>query len=166
MHSDITAISIETPGRSFVIVSVYIPCSTNQKEIDKEAITTQLNLISKVFTEKMSQHPDTEFILMGDFNQWDSHWGGDHLISHAHQGKGQKMFEFMADFNLVQLLRRGTPIYHSSSGASFTIDLVFTSDRLAQTRLGCKLHKTHHGSDHEAIEIEFDITTPDTIIPP
>lgn len=114
----------------------------------------------------MSQNPDTEFILAGDFNRWDSHWGGDHLISHARQREGEKLIEFMADFNLVQLLRRGTPTYHSPSGAFSTIDLVFTSDRLAQTRLECKLHKTHHGSDHEAIETELDITTPDTIIPP
>lgn len=52
LHSNITAISMETTGRSFLIVSMYIPCSTNQKKIDEERLITRLNLISKVFTEQ------------------------------------------------------------------------------------------------------------------
>lgn len=37
-HPDITAISIEITGRSFLIVSMYTLCSTNQKEKDKKAL--------------------------------------------------------------------------------------------------------------------------------
>lgn len=51
-----------------MIVSIYILYSTNPKKIDKKSLMTQLNLISKVFTEEMSQNSDIEFILTEDFN--------------------------------------------------------------------------------------------------
>ena len=67
------------------------------------------------------------------------------------------MIEFMSDLSLVQLLQRGTQTYHSPSGTSSTIDLIFTLEKLARDVLKCKLHNTHHGSDHEAIESQFDL---------
>lgn len=80
--------------------------------------------------------------------------------------KSQKLIEFMAYFNLVKLLCRRTPTYHSSSGKSSKIDLVFTSDRRAQTQPKCKLHNAYYISDHKAIETELNIIIPDIIIPP
>ncbi len=63
----------------------------------------------------------------------------------------------MSHLSLVQLLQLGTQTYNSSLGSSSTIDLVFTSERLARCLLKCKLHNTHHGSDHEAIESQSDL---------
>ena len=63
----------------------------------------------------------------------------------------------MSDLNLVQLFQLGTQTYDSPPGTSSTIDLVFTSERLTRDVLECKLHNTHHGSDHEAIESQFDL---------
>ncbi len=166
LRLDITAIDIEITGRSFLIVSIYIPCGTNQKEKDKESLTTRLSLIHKVIIEETSENPDNEFVLTGDFNQGDAHLRDDRLISHTQQGEGKKLIEFMAGFNIVQLLRHGTPIYHSPSGESSTIDSIFTGDRLVQIQLGCKFCNTHHASDHKAVETELYITTPDTVIPP
>ena len=90
-------------------------------------------------------------------NRWDSYWGGDAIGSHSQQGESAKLIEFISDLSLVQLLQRGTQTYHSPSGTSSTIDPVFTSERLAIDVLECKLHNTHHGSDHEAIESQFDL---------
>ena len=42
-------------------------------------------------------------------------------------------------------------------GSSSTIDLVFTPERLARGVVECKLHNTHHGSDHEAFVSKFDL---------
>lgn len=86
-----------------------------------------------MFIEKTSQNPDTELVLTGYFNQYVVHWESDHLIFCTRQGKNKKLIEFMTDFNLVQLLCRGTLTYHLSKSESSTIDLVFTSGWLVQT---------------------------------
>ncbi len=80
--------------------------------------------------------------------------------------KSQKLIEFMAYFNLLQLLRRRTNKYHSSSGKSSTIDLVFISDRRAQTQPKYKLHNAYYRSDHKVNETELNIIIPNTIMPP
>ena len=95
--------------------------------------------------------------MTGDFNHWDSYWGGDAIGSHSRQGESAKLIKFMSDLSLVQLLQRGTQTYHSPSGTSSTIDLVFTLERLARDVLECKLHNTHYGSDHKVIESQFDL---------
>lgn len=51
-----------------MIVFIYILYCINQKKINKKNLMTQLNLISKVFTEEMSQNSDIQFILIEDFN--------------------------------------------------------------------------------------------------
>lgn len=48
---------------------------------------------------------------MGDFNRWDSLWGGNSRASHARQGEGQLLIDLMTDLDLHLLLPRGTMTY-------------------------------------------------------
>ena len=136
---------------------MYMPSSSGRTEIHQQNLVTPLNHIHQAFETEKSQNPETELILTGEFNRWNSFWGGNAIGSHSRQGKGAKLIEFMSDLSLVQLLQRGTQTYHSSSGTSSTIDLVFILERLSRDVLECKLHNTHYGSDHEAIESQFDL---------
>ncbi len=152
LHSNITGLTSQICNRFFLIISMYMPYSSGQTEIDQQNLVTQLHNIHQAFEMEKSQNPETELILTSDFNRLDSYWGSDAIGSHSRQGKTAKLIEFMLDLSLVQLLQRGTKTYQSPSGTSPTIDLVFTSERLVRDVLECKLHNTHHGSDHEAIE--------------
>ena len=156
-HSDITGLTVQIGKRRFLIISVYIPCSSGRVEIDQQNLATRLRYIYQALEGAKSQHPETALVLTGDFNRWDFHWGGDFIGAHSRQGEGAGLIDFMSDLGLIQLLQRGTQTYHSPLGTSSTIDLVFTSKRLARSLLECKLYNTHHGSDHEAIETHFDL---------
>ena len=156
-HSNITGLAVHLGNRFFLIISVYVPCSSRRIETNQQNLATRLHYIHQALEIEKSQNPETELILTGDFNRWDSYWRGDAIGSHPRQGEGARLIEFMSDLNLVQLLQCGTQTYHSPLGSSSTIDLVFTSERLARCILECKLHNTHHGSDHEAIESQFDL---------
>ena len=113
-----------------------------------------------------SQNLETELILTGDFNCWDSYLGNGVIRSHSRQGKCVKWIEFMSDSSLVQLLQRGTQTYHSSLGSSSTVDLVFTSEWLARCVLECKFHNTYHSCDHEAIQSQFDLKMAEVMYAP
>ena len=53
----------------------------------------------------------------------------------------------------------GIPLLHGPRGRS-TIDLIFTTQRLAEGHVRCAIHNMTHGSDHEAIETSFTISMP------
>ena len=156
-HPDITGLTSQICNRFFLIISMYIPCSSGQTKIDQQNLITQMPHIHQAFETEKSQNPKMKLILTGNFNCWDSYWGGDAIGSHFWQGKGAKLIEFMSNLGLVQLLQRGTQTCYSFLGTSFIIDLVFTSEQLARDVLECKLHNTHYGSNHEAIELQFDL---------
>ncbi|KAL9572236.1 hypothetical protein ACKAV7_003619 [Fusarium commune] len=65
----------------------------------------------------------------------------------------------MTEFDLTSLLPRGTKTW---SGGDFetTVDLVLASADLASSTVKCMIHGTEHGSDHRAIETEFDVSVP------
>ncbi len=151
-HPDITGLTSQIRNRFFLIISMYVPCSSGRTKIDQQNLVTRLHHIHQAFATEKSLNPETKLILTGDFNRWDLHCGGVAIGYHSLQGKSAKLFEFMSNLSLVQLLQRGTQTYHSPSGTSSTIDLVFTSEQLARDVLECKLHNTHCGFDHEAIE--------------
>ena len=65
--------------RYFLIILVYIPCITNRQEHNKEELSSRLNLISAVYDEEKRSHRDIELIIAGDFNRWDSLWGGNEI---------------------------------------------------------------------------------------
>lgn len=108
--------------------------------------------------------PHLELILTGDFNRWDVLWGGDGIASHSRQGEGQPLVNLMADLDLQLLLPRGTITYTGATrlgNAASTIDLIFSSTRLAEDRILCTTLDTDHRSDHAAIQTVFTMATPE-----
>lgn len=102
-------------------------------------------------------------VITEDFNRWDSLWGRNSLASHPRQGEGQLLIDLMSDLDLQLLLPRGTVTYTGATRSGFTsstIDLIFSTPRLAEERLVCKVHDTDHGLDHSAIETVFAINQP------
>lgn len=71
----------------------------------------------------------------------------------------------MNEHALLSLLPRGTETWQSGDRES-TIDLMLASEELAATVCSCQIHETEHGSDHRAIETEFDVAPPDHYIEP
>ncbi|GKU07977.1 unnamed protein product [Fusarium langsethiae] len=65
----------------------------------------------------------------------------------------------MNEFDLMSLLPRGTKTW-SGGGFETTVDLVLASADLASSAVKCMIHGTEHGSDHRAIETEFDVSVP------
>lgn len=107
-------------------------------------------------------HPQLEVILAGHFNRWDTLWGGNSVASHSRQGEGSLIIDLMADLDLQLLLPQGTITYRrgkAQSSHSSTLDLIFTTEKLATEVLVCKPHETQHGSNHEAIESKFSLMT-------
>lgn len=131
-HPDITGLTVQLCGRSFLNISIYVPYSSGRTEVDEQNLAIRLHHVYQAFERERSQNPEIEIIVAGDFNRWNSHWGGDAIRAHPRQGEGVKLIDFMMDTSLVQLLQCGTQTYHSPSGTSSTIDLVFTSERLAR----------------------------------
>lgn len=165
-HSDITAILYFLPKRTIFVVSVYIPHSTNSSE-DEPKLLARLDLIKKTFLDKKESIPNLELIVCGDFNRWDTLWGGDHLASHSRQGEGRSIVEFISDLDLQLLLPRGTITYLGNSrGGESTIDLVMATNRLHSERTRCQTHETEHGSDYLTILTEFVTSAPAPIFAP
>jgi hypothetical protein len=99
-----------------------------------------------------------EIIIVGDFNRHDQLWGGDD-VSLARQGEADPIIDFMIEFALSSLLKRGTTTWHGAGqngDCESTIDLVLTSENLTESMVKCAILGTEHGSDHCAIETVFD----------
>ncbi|KAJ3454196.1 hypothetical protein MRS44_018090 [Fusarium solani] len=101
----------------------------------------------------------TDVILAGDFNRHDQLWGGDEVTGRR-QGEASPIIDLMDEHGLLSLLPRGTKTWEGPGGES-TIDLMLASAELADEMVHCGIHPTEHGSDHRAIETEFDLTTPE-----
>lgn len=160
-HPDLTAVYAQVGKRDLFIASIYIPCSSNRPEADEKVLGSRLNLVKKAFMKEKETCPQLEVILAGDFNRWDTLWGGNPVASYSRQGEGSLIIDLMADLDLQLLLPQGTIIYRggrAQSPHSSTLDLIFTTEKLATEVLICQPHKTQHGSDHEAIESKFSLT--------
>ena len=165
-HSDITALLLSHLERSILVVSVYIPCSTSSLQ-DEPQLVLRLDHIRKIYKEMQSTTPELELMVSGDFNRWDTLWGGNHLALHPRQGEGRAVIEFLSKLDLQLLLPRGTITYSDNSrGGSSTIDLIMTTSRLYSERLVCCTHETEHGSDHLAISLRFQIDSPEALVTP
>lgn len=160
-HSDITAViyDLEGKNRKIMLVSVYIPCIRNQRERDRKQLITRLSLIKQAYAIEKSVDVELELILTGDFNRWDSLWGGNQVATHGRQGEAEPLVELMAELNLQSLLPRGI-ITYSAREVSSTIDLIFTTARLAEEVEQSEVHECNHGSDHEAILSRFSTAIP------
>lgn len=75
-HSDLTAVLLSLSDRAILLISVYIPCSTSTSK-DEPRLMSCLNLINETYLKVRKNTPNLELIVSGDFNWWDTLWGGD-----------------------------------------------------------------------------------------
>ncbi len=68
-HSDITGLPVQLGNRFFLIILVYIPCSSRRIKTDQRNLVTRLHYIYQALKMEKSQNPDTELILKSDFNR-------------------------------------------------------------------------------------------------
>ena len=151
--ADMTAAVLQLPERLILVVSVYVPGG------DAQALQDICNALRRVISDTRG-HADrlVDVIAVGDFNRHDQLWGGDD-VSLVRQGEADQIIDLMSELDLTSLLPRGTKTW---SGGDFetTVDLVLASEDLATSTVKCAIHGTEHGSDHRAIETEFDISVP------
>lgn len=151
--SDLTAAIIRLTTKEILVISVYVECNSTSE------LTRALSHMDQAIKSTREKNPQTEILIMGDFNRHDQLWGGNE-VSDARQGEAQPIIEFMNDHSLQSLLKRGTKTFQNSRNQATTIDLILASEELATTRVKCDIHETHHGSDHFAIETTFDTEVP------
>ena len=151
--ADMTAAILRLPERVILVVSVYVPGG------DAQALQDTRNTLRQVISNTRRQAGRlVDVVVVGDFNRHDQLWGGDD-ISLTRQGEADPIIDLMNEFDLMSLLPRGTKTW---SGGDFetTVDLVLASSDLASSTVKCMIHGTEHGSDHRAIETEFDVSVP------
>lgn len=157
--ADLTGAIIRLPDRDVLVVSVYVEGS------NENALRTAMEQLHRVMTGfRNSTGKRTDVILAGDFNRHDQLWGGDEVTGRR-QGEADAIIDLMDEHGLLSLLPRGTKTWERGSAES-TIDLVLASSELAEEMVHCGIHQTEHGSDHRAIQTEFDLTTPERTASP
>ncbi|KAJ5125944.1 hypothetical protein N7526_008121 [Penicillium atrosanguineum] len=154
---DLTAAVIRLPERLIFMASVYVEGG------DVSALKDTCDHLRKAIT-KVRRDTGTvvEVVIVGDFNRHDQLWGGDD-VSLGRQGEADPIIDFMNEFALSSLLKRGTKTWHGvghSGDCESTIDLVLASASLTDSMVKCAIHGTEHGSDHRAIETIFDAPWP------
>ena len=162
-HQDIAAVILAFGDRHILIISIYIPCSTGSREQNFEELCTRLEYISRAYKNERRTHQNIELIIAGDFNCWDSFWGGNEVHSDTYQGEGTLIVDFMAEHGLQSLLPRGTPTFfndHSSRRRLSTIDLILATEDLAGNMLKCRIYYSQHESDDKTIETHLSLQAP------
>jgi hypothetical protein len=86
-------------------------------------------------------------------------------VRQQRQEEADPIIDFIGKWSLESLLPRGTKIWQNGTLAT-TIDLMLASQELASSVLKCKVYDTEHGSDHRAIERQFEAGVPVHIIQP
>jgi hypothetical protein len=159
---DITAAIIKVPDYTILIMSVYIPPRADSHH--REDLVARLQIIESTITRAKEQYgPQIELVIAGDFNRWHHLWGGHQAtVDHFRRRyEAEPILDFMSEWNLQSLLRRGTITFEGPQGRS-TVDLTLASGTLAAQLIQCKIHPVEHGSDHRAIETTFDVNSPHT----
>ncbi|KAJ6114152.1 hypothetical protein N7512_007597 [Penicillium capsulatum] len=150
---DLTAAVIRLPERRIFIASVYV------EGRDASALNDACHHLRKAITKvRRGMGTVVEIMIVGDFNRHDQLWGGDD-VSTARQGEVDPIIDFMDEFGLSSLLKRGTKTWQGggySGDCESTIDLVLASEDLTDSVVKCAAHGTEHGSDHRTIETVFD----------
>ncbi|KAJ5500659.1 hypothetical protein N7453_009710 [Penicillium expansum] len=150
---DITAAVIRLPERLILMASVYVE-GGNVLALE-DACNRLRDAITKVRREAGAV---VEALIVGDFNRHDQLWGGDE-VSLGRQGEADPIIDFMNEFALSSLLKRGTKTWYGggqSGDCESTIDLILASESLTDSMTKCALLETDHGSYHCAIESVFD----------
>jgi len=153
---DITAVRIEIEGRTFVMMSVYIPTVSE----GRAAMEERLKAIDEAMARQKMVNPAVEFIVGGNFNRQDALWGGKHVADTARQGEGERTIQLMLENDLQSLLPQGTVTWESR-GLKSTIDLSLSTSRLAEERIRCMIWPNHYGSDHSHIHTTYSIKRPE-----
>jgi hypothetical protein len=152
--ADPTGAILRWPDREVLVVSVYV---AGKGEDALRMAIRQLHTIIESFRSSTGKR--TDIVLVGDFNRHDQLWGGDEVTGRR-QGEAGPIIDLMDEHGLLSLLPRGTKTWEGPGGES-TIDLTLASAELADEVVHCGIHPTEHGSDHRAIQTEFDLTTPE-----
>lgn len=108
MHHDICALILTLNDRSIFFASVDIPFSRGSRTSNNLRLEKRLDLLQQAFLIEKQKDGNLELVITGNFNRWDSLWGGNTLNSHTRQGEGQHLIDLMSDLNLQLLLPRGT----------------------------------------------------------
>jgi hypothetical protein len=154
---DMAAVMLKSGSELVVAISIYVEKKSSAADMElAEAIRKIDEVIQKARRAVMEP---VEILMTGDFNRHDQLWGGDAVATTDRQGEGAPIIEMMADHGLQSLLPRGTATWYSASrGYQSTIDLTLASQRLTDRLLKCDTDDTAHGSDHMAIDTEFDLS--------
>ena len=105
-----------------------------------------------------------DVLIKRNFNRYDHLWGGN-KISPRRQGEATLIIDMMSDHSLSSLLPRGTITWQNGQHES-TIDLVLANKGLSSSVIACKTYSAEYDSDHQAIEMTFDITIPEHTVEP
>jgi len=152
---DVAAVMIKAGDETILAISVYVEAKTSEEDVELGRAVAK---IEGVIQEARRASTETvEILVTGDFNRHDQLWGGDAIGSTQRQGEGTPIIDMMAEHDLQGLLPRGT-ITWQARGQQSTIDLTLASAGLTERLLKCNTDDTAHGSDHLAIDIEFDLT--------
>lgn len=79
--------------------------------------------------------------------------------------RSRPIIDFTDEHGLISLLPRETKTWEGPGDKS-TIDLILASAELAEGMAHCWLYPTVHQIDHRAIQTEFDLVMPKTIVGP
>ncbi|KAH7460569.1 hypothetical protein FOMA001_g19559 [Fusarium oxysporum f. sp. matthiolae] len=157
--ADLTGAILRWPDREVLVVSAYVAGK------DEEALRTAMRqLHATIGSFRNSTGKRTDVILAGDFNRHDQLWGGDDVTGRR-QGEAGPIIDLMDEHGLLSLLPRGTKTWEGPGGES-TIDLTLASAELADEMVHCGIYPTEHGSDHRAIQAEFDLAMPERTAEP
>ncbi|KAM5529724.1 hypothetical protein FOXYSP1_17568 [Fusarium oxysporum f. sp. phaseoli] len=157
--ADLTGAILRWPDREVLVVWVYVAGK------DEEALRTAMRqLHATIGSFRNSTGKRTDVILAGDFNRHDQLWGGDDVTGRR-QGEAGPIIDLMDEHGLLSLLPRGTKTWEGPGGES-TIDLTLASAELADEMVHCGIYPTEHGSDHRAIQAEFDLAMPERTAEP
>ncbi len=147
---DLTALRFSFPDQNFTLLSVYNPPNS---DITIPFIRTALRdpLAASV-----------PCMLMGDFNLHHPLWAGHTAPQRTNRSDTDTFLALLADYDFTLALAIGTPTHYSDAHDSWsTIDLVFTSDSIADLVMECDTDDGH-GSDHCAVNTVLNLEVPIT----
>ena len=106
--------------------------------------------------KRLEGSPHEEHIALEDFNLHHAAWGG---VDVPREDRASEiLIEIAETHGMEQLLAPGTVTY-SDKGSSSTIDLVYATSLLAESRISCRTMPDLHSSDHYPIETTFNLRT-------
>ena len=153
---DITAAVIRSGQAQMIIAAVY-DANTKGSIVERNAnLLGKLELVQEAVTQARAEAGrDTPVLICTDLNRHDAIWAGVQPIA-ARRHEGDLIVDFAQTLGLVSLLEPGTITWeHQTQDVSSTIDVIWGSVEVQDQLQWCRLYREDHGSDHQAIEIQF-----------